>query len=67
MLEAQSGALSPGTELEVVIPWPSRNGRAALYLHAQGHVLRAEGNRIAIAIEQSSFRRDQTGRETISH
>ena len=66
MLEAQHGALPPGAEVEVMIPWPSRSRTVGLYLHAVGHVLRAEGNRVALAIEQSSFRRDNSGGEITS-
>jgi len=66
MLEAQTGALATGAEVEVVIPWPSRSGRVALCVHAVGHVLRTEGNRAALAIAQSSFRPDEKGRGIVS-
>lgn len=59
MMECQDG-LQPGLQVEVMIPWPAGHGKALnLHLHVVGSIVRAEGNRAAIQIEQSAFRFDR--------
>jgi c-di-GMP-binding flagellar brake protein YcgR len=49
--------LLPGRRMELAISWPAQlNNKCALKLVARGRVVRYEGNRAAIEIQQYEFR-----------
>ena len=49
--------LLPGRRMELAISWPAQlNNKCALKLVARGRVVRFEGNRAAIEIQQYEFR-----------
>ena len=53
--------LIPGRRLEVAIGWPAQlNSKVALKLVARGRVVRTEGGKAAIEIQQHEFRTQAT-------
>jgi len=49
--------LTPGRRVEVAISWPAQlNATCPLKLVARGRVVRVEGGRVAIEIQQYEFR-----------
>lgn len=47
----------PGRKVELMIDWPAKlDGRVPLQLRVTGKVLRAQGRRVAAAIERYEFR-----------
>lgn len=49
--------LLPGRRLEVAVSWPAQlNAKCALKLVARGRVVRFEGGKVAIEIQQYEFR-----------
>lgn len=54
--------LLPGRRMELAISWPAQlNNKCALKLVARGRVVRFEGGRAAIEIQQYEFRTQSTG------
>jgi hypothetical protein len=51
------GSLLPGKRVEMAISWPAQlDNRCALKLVARGRVVRSEGGRAAVEIQQYEFR-----------
>lgn len=59
--------LLPGRRMELAISWPAQlNNKCALRLVARGRVVRFEGGRAAIEIQQYEFRTQSTTAPAVS-
>ena len=59
--------LLPGRRMELAISWPAQlNNKCALKLVARGRVVRFEGGRAAIEIQQYEFRTASTAAPTVA-
>jgi len=59
--------LLPGRRLELAISWPAQlNSKCALKLVARGRVVRFEGGRAAIEIQQYEFRTQSLGPKLVN-
>ena len=56
LFETENGVL-PGRRVEIAISWPAQlNNACALKLVARGRIVRVEGSRAAVEIQQYEFR-----------